>query len=65
VSVSALDAGSKYGADRLRNSSPALAIPATTLVGLVQSSHRSVDYISFSAHVDYTQNAKFIDEVSS
>ncbi|KAK4048247.1 endoribonuclease ysh1 [Microbotryomycetes sp. JL221] len=23
----------------------------------------SVDYISFSAHVDYTQNAKFIDEV--
>jgi cleavage and polyadenylation specificity factor subunit 3 len=24
---------------------------------------RSVDYISFSAHVDYTQNAKFIDEV--
>ncbi|CEQ39582.1 SPOSA6832_01125 [Sporobolomyces salmonicolor] len=24
---------------------------------------RSVDYISFSAHVDYTQNSKFIDEV--
>ena len=23
----------------------------------------SVDYISFSAHVDYTQNARFIDEV--
>ncbi|KAM0791584.1 endoribonuclease ysh1 [Microbotryomycetes sp. NB124-2] len=23
----------------------------------------SVDYISFSAHVDYTQNAKFIDEI--
>ena len=25
---------------------------------------RSVDYISFSAHVDYTQNSQFIDEVS-
>lgn len=24
---------------------------------------RSVEYISFSAHVDYTQNSKFIDEV--
>ncbi|PWN52228.1 hypothetical protein IE53DRAFT_385349 [Violaceomyces palustris] len=25
----------------------------------------SVDYISFSAHVDYTQNARFIDEVKA
>lgn len=23
----------------------------------------SVDYISFSAHVDYSQNSRFIDEV--
>ncbi len=23
-----------------------------------------VDYISFSAHVDYTQNSEFIDEMS-
>lgn len=33
-----------------------------TTAHLVLSS-RSVDYISFSAHVDYTQNSKFIDEV--
>lgn len=32
-------------------------LPLTSLL------HRSVDYISFSAHVDYTQNSKFIDEV--
>lgn len=25
----------------------------------------SVDYISFSAHVDFTQNSKFIDEVKA
>lgn len=25
----------------------------------------SVDYISFSAHVDFTQNAKFIDDVKA
>lgn len=25
----------------------------------------SVDYISFSAHVDYTQNSRFIDEVKA
>lgn len=24
-----------------------------------------VDYISFSAHVDYTQNSKFIDEIKA
>lgn len=25
----------------------------------------SVDYISFSAHVDFTQNSKFIDDVKA
>lgn len=25
----------------------------------------SVDYISFSAHVDYTQNSEFIDQVKA
>lgn len=30
---------------------------------LTNEPSRSVDYISFSAHVDYTQNAKFIDDV--
>lgn len=31
---------------------------------LIQLDYRSVEYISFSAHVDYTQNSKFIDDVS-
>jgi cleavage and polyadenylation specificity factor subunit 3 len=37
----------------------------TSLSGTRIPLRMSVDYISFSAHVDYTQNSQFIEEVKS
>ncbi|CAG8594431.1 10755_t:CDS:10 [Cetraspora pellucida] len=37
----------------------------TTLSGAKIPLNMSVDYISFSAHVDYIQNSKFIDEIKA